>query len=58
MTTGLIVQYVITAALLVSAVVTLWRKWRPSKSPGCDSGCGACSSGCNTPAERIPVKQE
>ncbi|MBV4465890.1 FeoB-associated Cys-rich membrane protein [Pseudomonas sp. SWRI79] len=55
MTMGFLAQYGVIAILLVVAVVSLWRRLAPSRTGGCDSGCGSCSSGCK-PAQRIPVR--
>lgn len=55
MTLGLMAQYAVIAALLVGAVISVWRRLAPAKAGGCNSGCGACSTGCQ-PTQRIAVR--
>ncbi|WP_414704924.1 FeoB-associated Cys-rich membrane protein [Pseudomonas sp.] len=55
MSSGLIAQYVVIAAVVIYAAAFLWRRLKPSKGSDCGSGCGSCSSGCQPP-ERIPVR--
>ena len=61
-------EYVIVGVIVFAAALYVLKKYLPKslrarvfgksavKDDGCGSGCGSCSSGCETPADEKVVK--